>query len=135
MGWFTLNASELDKLQEAMNKSLLYPGPIVDSVLRNEGADLIKKNIAMILPSSGRKWEGKGRSAKAAMPASFKQEDGQLSVTIVARGKYHYLYFPDDGSNTIHHAGNQQFMRRGAQASSAKIIEMCVGRLLEGFNG
>ena len=135
MGWFTLNASDLDKLQEAMNKSLLYPGPIVDSVLRNEGADLIKKNITMILPSSGRNWKGKGRSAKAAMPASFKQEDGQLSVTIVARGKYHYLYFPDDGSNTIHHAGNQQFMRRGAQASSAKIIEMCVGRLLEGFNG
>lgn len=134
MGWFTLDASELDKLQEAMNKSLLYPGPIVDSVLRNEGANLIKRNITMLLPTSGRKWKGKGRSAKAAMPASFKQEDGQLSVTIVARGKYHYLYFPDDGSNTIHHAGNQQFMRRGAEASSAKIIEMCVGRLLEGLN-
>ena len=134
MGWFTLDASELDKLQEAMNKSLLYPGPIVDSVLRNEGADLIKRNITMLLPTSGRKWKGKGRSAKAAMPASFKQEDGQLSVTIVERGKYHYLYFPDDGSNTIHHAGNQQFMRRGAEASSAKLIEMCVGRLLEGLN-
>ena len=58
MGWFTLDASELDKLQEAMNKSLLYPGPIVDSVLRNEGANLIKRNITMLLPTSGRKWKG-----------------------------------------------------------------------------
>lgn len=135
MGWFTLDVRDLDRLQEAMDKSLSYPGPIVDSVLRNEGADLIKRNIAMLLPSSGRRWEGKGRSAKAAMPASFKQDEGQLSVTIVARGKYHYLYFPDEGFNTVHHVGNQQFMRRGAEAASAKIIEMCVGHLLEGVNG
>ena len=129
--WFRLDASELDRLQDAISRSAEKAGPVIDSVLRNEGAQGIKENIAMILPSSGRAWKGKGRPASAAMPASFMQENGSLSVTIVARGKYHYLYFPDDGSNTVRHAGNQQFMMRGAENASERIIEMCIGKLVD----
>ena len=133
--WYRLDVSEMDKLQDAINRSTQQAGPVIDAVLRNEGAQKIKKNIAMILPSSGRNWKGKGAPASAAMPAHFKQENGTLSVTIVARDKYHYLYFPDDGSNTKRHAGNQQFMRRGAEAASASIVDMCVGRLIDNFEG
>ena len=89
--WYRLDVSEMEKLQDAINRSTQQAGPIIDAVLRNEGAQKIKKNIAMILPSSGRNWKGKGAPASAAMPAHFKQENGMLSVTIVARGKYHYL--------------------------------------------
>lgn len=133
--WFKLDATDLDKLQDAINRSSEMSGPIIDSVLRNEGAEQIKENIAMLLPSSGRTWKGKGAPASVAMPSHFKQENESLSVTIVARGKYHYLYFPDDGSSTRKHAGNQQFMRRGAEAASESIIEMCVGKLLDNFEG
>ena len=129
--WFELDASELDQLQEVMNEYGTGAGQIIDGVLHGEGADLIKDNIARILPVSGRKWKGKGASASAAMPGKFVQDNGTLSVTIAARGKYHYLYFPDDGSNTKRHAGNQQFMRRGAEDASERIIEMCIGKLIE----
>lgn len=127
-----LDASEADRLNEAMQRFEGASGEIVDEVLHGEGAELIKDSIARLIPSSGRKpWRGKGRSAKAAMPGAFSQDNAQLSVTIAARGKYHYLYFPDDGSNTKKHHGNQQFMQRGAEEVSERIIDMCIGRLTE----
>ena len=100
-----------------------------------EGAEEIKHRIAVILPRSGRTWKGKGAPASAAMPGRFSQDDEQLAVTIAARGKYHYLYFPDDGSNTRRHRGGQEFMRRGAEASASHVIDLCVGKLLESFSG
>ena len=69
------------------------------------------------------------------MPAAFNQDEDILTVTIAARGRYHYLYFPDDGSNTRRHVGNQEFMRRGAEAAAGKIIDICLGRLAEAFGG
>ena len=64
------------------------------------------------------------------MPRSFNQDDDMLAVTVAARGKYSYMYFPDDGSNTEKHRGNQQFMKRGAERATERIIELCTGRLL-----
>ena len=131
---FELDSKALDKLQEEM-KRVETPGPIIDEVLHGQGAELIKEKISLLIPRSGRKWKGKGAAAASAMPRSFQQENASLSVTIAARGKYGYLYFPDDGTNTHKHAGNQQFMRRGAEAASDRVIEMCVGKLLESFGG
>lgn len=131
--WFSLDVSEFERLQEAMTQYAGHAGPVIDEVLRGQGADLIKSKIAMLLPSSGRSWKGKGASAKAVMPARFSQDNGTLSVTIAARGKYHYLYFPDDGSNTVRHAGNQQFMMHGAENASNEVIDLCIGKLTEQF--
>lgn len=131
--WFTLDASEFEQLQDAMSQYEGAAGPIIDEVLHGQGADLIKSKITMLLPSSGRNWKGKGAAASAAMPARFSQDNDSLSVTIAARGKYHYLYFPDDGSNTKKHAGNQQFMMHGAEDASSEIIDLCIGKLTEQF--
>jgi predicted small lipoprotein YifL len=68
------------------------------------------------------------------MPGKFTQSNGPLSVTIAARGRYGYLYFPDDGTNTKRHAGNQQFMMRGAENATAQIVDLCIGKLTENFN-
>ena len=121
--WFALEADALDDLTSMMEQYGAGAGQIVDDILHNQGAQLIKD----------RTWKGKGRSASAAMPASFQQDNAPQSVTIAARNKYHYLYFPDDGSNTVRHAGNQQFMRRGAENASAEIIDLCLGKLTENF--
>ena len=131
--WFTLDASEFEKLQDAMQQYAGQAGPTIDEILHGEGAELIKQKITLLLPASGRTWAKKGAPASAAMPGRFAQDNGTLSVTIAARGKYHYLYFPDDGSNTKRHAGNQQFMRRGAEDASSDVIELCIGKLTEGF--
>ena len=134
MGWFEFDAGSIDDLHEKMVSYGTGSGQIIDKVLRSEGAEEIKKQIARLLPSSGRHWKGKAPAASSAMPGRFDQDNGELSVTIAARGKYHYLYFPDDGSNTRKHAGNKQFMLHGAEAAAPKVVEMCVGKLAEAFN-
>lgn len=106
----------------------------INEVLHGEGAQIVKESIARLLPESGRKWKGKGRSAKAAMPGAFTQEDENLVVKISAKGKYGYLYFPDDGSNTRKHRGNQQFMKKGAENARDKISELIIGKLTEQFD-
>ena len=131
--WFTLEADALDDLAETMERYGAGAGQIVDDVLHGQGAQMIKERIAPLIPQSGRTWKGKGRAAAAAMPASFQQDNEPQAVTIAARNRYHYLYFPDDGSNTVRHAGNLQFMRRGAEDASAEIIDLCIGRLTENF--
>lgn len=130
---WTIEYGEFEEVTKLMNQFAAGSGQIIDSVFHNEGAEEIKERIAPLIPRSGRKWAGKGASASSVMPGRFSQDNGQLSVTIAARGKYGYLYFPDDGSNTRRHAGNKQFMRRGAEAATARVIEMCVGKLIEQF--
>lgn len=132
---FEIDADALDDLQRSMEAYGAGAGQLIDGILHGEGALLIREQIAMILPESGRRWKGKSRPARAAMPAAFKQDNGSLSVTIAARGTYGYLYFPDDGTNTQHHAGNQQFMQRGAEAAADKILELCTAKLAEGLGG
>lgn len=137
-GWtqaWGIDYHEVDSLWQMMEAFGVGSGQIVDKVLANEGREEIEKRIARLIPRSGRKWKKKPQAAASAMPASFAHFAGQGYVEIVGRGKYGYLYFPDDGSNTRKHAGNQQFMRRGAEAASDRVIEMCVGKLLENFGG
>lgn len=131
--WYTLDMDEFERLHDAMQQYEGHAGPLVDEVLHGEGAELIKEKIAMILPSSGRTWKRKGAPASAVMPGRFSQDTNPMTVTIAARGKYHYLYFPDDGSNTKRHAGNQQFMQRGAESAASEIIDLCIGKLIEEF--
>lgn len=133
MAWFEVHAEDLDGLSAEMERYGQGAGQIVDEVLHGEGAQLIKNRITPLIPRSGRTWNKKGRAAAAAMPGSFSQDNGQLSVTVAARGKYHYLYFPDDGSNTRKHAGNKQFMLGGAEAAAEEVIERCLGKLLENY--
>ena len=137
-GWtqaWGIDFHAIDRLWANMLEFGPGSGQIVDEVLQNEGREEIEKRIARLIPRSGRRWKGKARAAADAMPASFAHFAGQGYVEIVGREKYGYLYFPDDGSNTRKHAGNQQFMRRGAEAATARVIEMCVGKLLENFGG
>lgn len=129
--WFSLDASELDEFQKIMDDYGSVGLQTINDVLHGEGAQVIQDKIQNLLPSSGRTWKRKKAPARSAQP--FTHEDGMLSVTTVSRGIYHYLYFPDDGSNTKRHAGNQQFMQRGAEDAASDIIELCMGKLLENF--
>ena len=107
-------------------------GSIVDDVLHGEGGDLIAESI-LAHPSfvrSGRKWKGKPTLKKASQ---FSQDEGPLSITVAARGRYGYLYFPDDGSNTVKHRGGRGFMRKGMEAVEDEIIDKCVNALTKTF--
>ena len=73
-------------------------GRIIDEVLHGRGAEEIQKRIDQLLPTSGRRWKGKPPQAKGAKWQHYTNES--LAVTVGTTARYHYLYFPDDGSNT-----------------------------------
>lgn len=130
---FTLDKEQIKRLQQAIENYAGQAGRTIDDVLHNEGGRLINDEIMRLLPASRRNWRGKRPAAKSTQP--FRQYDGKLSVTIATKTKYNYLYFPDDGTDTVSHVGYKgkprEFMLRGAENQTAKIMDLCVNRLIE----
>ena len=110
-------------------------GNVIDKRLHGEGAHKIKQYIPGFINPSGRKWKGKAPSIAGNPAAGEKlaQDNEPMQVTIAARGRHGYLYFPDDGTNTRRHVGNQQFMLRGAERAAPEITEDLVSDLIEAF--
>lgn len=129
MSRFEMDAADLDRLHQAAQQYADNAEMAINEVLHEEGGKLIMDNIMPKLPRSGRTWKGKAAPAASTQP--FTQEAGNLSVTVKTKKKYHYLYFPDDGSNTVHHAGNQQFMLGGGETAAPDIIERCIEKLTD----
>lgn len=131
MARFEFDAREYDRLIEAIKNYEGDAESIVNDALHNEGGALIEEEIMRLMPFSGRDWKGKKKAAKHAK--SLQQFEGNLSVTIATKTAYNYLYFPDDGTNTQKHIGNQQFFKRGAENKQSEIVDRCIARLVNGF--
>ena len=131
MAVFKLEATEYDRLLQAAKN---FPGnaeKVINEVLHTEGRQLIQEGIRNLMPESGRSWKGKKAAAKDAK--SLTDKKGNLSITVHTKTAYNYLYFPDDGSNTRKHVGNQQFFLKGAESKQESIIDLCVNRLINSF--
>ena len=131
MAVFKIDATEFERLQNAIKN---FPGNAegaINEVLHTEGIQLIQDAVRNLMPVSGREWKGKKAAAKGAK--SLTDTKGNLFVWVRTPNNYHYLYFPDDGSNTRRHAGNQQFFLKGAEKEQEKIIDLCVNRLIDSF--
>lgn len=96
----------------------------INRVLHNQSFEPLTKAIINLIHPSGRSWKGKIKSAKSTQP--FTQKNGNLYVEVKNKKPYGYLYFPNDGSNTRHHQGDQQFMMRGAESEKEHILNMCL---------
>lgn len=125
----SLEIEAFDKLTEAMKAYGDNAIDVINQTLWNEGGQMITDAIMQLLPQSGRSWVGKKPAAKSSAP--FTQVNENLSVTVKTKSAYNYLYFPDDGSTTRKHAGNQQFMLGGATNQQDAIIELCIGKLTQ----
>ena len=134
MASFTMDYSEIDTLSTAMENYGDGALREINDVLHGKGGEKIKEAIQLLIPASGRTW--KGKKAPASVANSLQQMNNEtLAVTIKSRTAYNYLYFPDDGSNTLHHAGGQHFFQSGAEDTADQIIELCVGKLSEALGG
>lgn len=130
MAKFEMDYSDISSITSLVSAYESDGLKVINDIIHNEAGEVIRSNINMLLPESGRTWKGKKSPAVKATP--FKEDTSEMmAITIKTKGSYNYLYFPDDGSNTKRHAGGQQFMVRGAEASAGKIIELCLGRLAE----
>lgn len=129
---FELNIADVVRLENALKAYEGDAEKALNDVLHNQAGKLIQDEIKLLMPASGRKWKGKKAPAKTSK--SIKVINGNLSVTETTTKSYHYLYFPDDGTNTQRHVGNQQFFLRGAENKKEEIIDLCVGRLVNNFD-
>lgn len=127
-----LNAEDFERLQKAIEK---FPGDsekAINEVLHGEGGALIQESIRRLIPVSGKTWIGKAAPAKTGK--SLMLVPGNLSVTTKSTKPYQYLYFPDDGTNTRRHAGNQQFFPRGVENVASEVADRCVENITNKFN-
>ena len=132
MSRFELNADELERLQRVMKE---FPGnteTVINEILHTEAGELLKTEIKRLMPESGRNWAGKKKAARSAN--SLRVLPGNLSVTVTTTKAYQYLYFPDDGTSTKKHAGNQQFFQKSGETQQKEIIDRCISGLMKRFN-
>ena len=131
MARFDLDAKDYESLQLAMARFPKNAESIINEVLHTEGGPLIEAEIRRLMPVSNAKWKGKKPSAKTAN--SLFQENHNLGVTIRTKGDYHYLYFPDDGTNTYHHHGEKYFFIGSAENQQHEIVMRCINKLIADF--
>lgn len=132
MAVFELKAEDFERLQNVIKN---FPGDAeqgINEVLHGEGSSLIQENIRRLMPVSGKHWKGKKPPAKTSNSLTDMKEN--LSITVKSAKSHNYLYFPDDGSNTRRHVGNQQFFLHGAEAAKDEVIDRCINRLTTDFN-
>lgn len=122
MSAFEVDYSGLDNLEQAIKE---YPDNAekkINQYLHGKGYSTFEKAIQNAMPVSGRRWEGKRPQAKGSKSLQDKDKGSNLEVTIRATNAYNYLYFPNDGSNTLHHFGNQQFFERGVEQETDTVV-------------
>lgn len=125
---FKINFSEVERLQQVLEEYKGDAEKAINDVLHNEAGDMAQEAIYRLMPRSNK---SKGRHAKDSK--SLRNVFGNLSVTVTTAKKFQYLYFPDDGSSTRRHAGNQRFFERGGNAVADDIVERCITKLIKNF--
>lgn len=131
MASISMETKDFDRLADAIAKFGDEAEQEINKYLHGKGGDKIGKSIHAYLPVSGRTWKGKKASAKSADP--FRKTGGNLEVKVHTKNAYHYLYFPDDGSNTRRHYGDQRFMQRGAESVQSEIGSEIINKLINNF--
>jgi hypothetical protein len=128
---FYLDADDFDMLADLMQNYGQDAPKIVNEVIHASG-DPIRNAIDPLIPVSGRRFKGHNSAARGSVWQKYHLKE-ELEITVGTIPIRRYLYFPDDGSNTVRHAGNQHFMLRGVEAAAPGILERAIDALLDGF--
>lgn len=122
-----IEQSDMDRLEKAMSSFGADAEKAISEVLHESGEDIYQQINKLIHPS-GRRFKGHPSSATTSRWPRFGTSV-PLEVRVETQRKYGYLYFPDDGSNTDHHRGMQEFFRRGGEAATPSIVDRCLDAL------
>lgn len=136
MARFEMDTKEIERLYSTIRNFPDNAEKSINEVFHNDAPPLVSDEIRRLMPTSGRTWKGKPTAAKTAKSSvtGRKDEMKNLTFAVGTTTKYHYLYFPDDGSNTRNHVGNQQFFQRGGENKQSEIVDRCINRITDDFN-
>lgn len=124
---FFIDAQQLDRISASIATFGEGADDAITDGLRESGPDIYERINSLIHPS-GRRFKGHSASAAASAWPRYIQAQ-HLAITVAAKPKFGYLYFPDDGGNTRRHAGHQRFFERGAELARPRVVERCLARL------
>ena len=133
-GVFALDETSFDLLRKRIAAFGEGAEAAINGVLRDQAGRLLYEGINPLIHPSGRTFKGHRASATAS-DWSNVDASKSLSVTIRTKSRFGYLYFPNDGSNTYRHFGNQQFFERGGEKASDGIVERCLAALSSEMEG
>lgn len=129
-----MSGDVIDELAESIAKYEGSSTRAINKVFHEDAGPIIYGEINPLINPSGRTFKGHSSSATvSAWPLYDTSKD--LAVTVKTKPKWGYLYFPDDGSNTRKHAGNQRFFERGGEKAVPKVVERCLKVLTEEWKG
>lgn len=131
MARFEMDYAEVERLFNTIRN---FPGNAeksINEVFHNDAPPLVAEEIKWLMPVSDSVWAGKLPHAR--MGKSLTDEKANLSFTVKTTKDYHYLYFPDDGTNTRRHVGNQQFFKRGGESKQSEIVDRCITQIVSDF--
>lgn len=127
---FSQHVEGFDRLVQTMADVGENSARIVSEVFEDYAGPEIRREIQRLLPASGRRWRGKKTAARSTEPLFGQvRQEGTPVLYTRSKTRYNYLYFPDDGSNTRRHAGMQNFMGRGQDAATSRILDRCIAEL------
>lgn len=126
---FSLDASALEAVSRRLQDAGGDVEEAINDVLHGQAGQLIADRISPLIHPSGRTFKGHAASATTSDWPRFGTSEN-LAVEVGTKARFRYLYFPDDGSNTRRHAGNQRFMERGAEAAAEDITDLCIGAIM-----
>lgn len=104
----------------------------INDVLHDKAGPVIADKIDGLMPSSGRRFSGHRSGAKGS-PWPVYDRSKNLTIVVSPRASRRYLYFPEDGSSTVNHFGNQQFFRKGNEAAALDVVGMLLERMEKDF--
>ncbi len=122
---YNVNFSEAERLEQALKEYQGNTEAAINEVLHSsEVSELAYDEIKRLMPVSK-----KSKGSHAKMSKSLRSTPENLALIVRSAKAYQYLYFPDDGTNTRRHVGNQRFFARGAEAATGDIVERCIKKL------
>lgn len=130
---FNINSSDFERLQETIKNYPDRAEKAINEVFRSqEVSDLVYDKIKNLMPKSeGKGWKGKAPHAKDSK--SLRSTNENLSLTVRNAKRYQYLYFPNDGTNTKRHRGQQFFFEGGGEAATGDIVDGCIEKIVNNF--
>ncbi len=114
---YDLSYDNSKKLEEALKKSAINLEPKLNDYLHVRGSKEVMKSVIDFTPISNR------NKVHAKESGSLKTNTSNLSFEVTTKGKFRYLYFPDQGIGKHNLVVAQQFFERGLKSKEDKIFK------------
>lgn len=114
---FEFDYTELKKLEEKLKQIPTHTEKTINDVLHKTGVRIATDHIVSRMPISKKK-KKHARNSNPLTSVNFN-----LGFELKPKKRFNYLVFPDRALGTSHQKRPQEFMEKGLDLSTRKIIE------------